>query len=105
MPVSTAQSIADSPLFRLPSELRNRIYEYTFANLGNFVTIKQENGIPEPSFFASCKTVRREAIGIFYSPDVNNLEITIDSFHPAMVTLWARKRILLKKQYGVNERT
>lgn len=104
MLVSTAQSIADSPPFKLPPELRNRIYEYTFASLGNSIIIKQENGIPEPSLLASCKIIRREAIGIFYSPDVNDLEITIDSFHPARVTLWARKRILLKQQYGVKKR-
>lgn len=105
MPVSSTRSIADSPLFRLPPELRNRIYEYAVLSPGDpMININEDNGIPEPSLLASCKTTRREAIGIFYSPSFNDVRMTIDSFHPAMVIIWARKRIVLAQQYGLKER-
>lgn len=114
MPITAAQPIADSSLFKLPPELRNRIYELALHTgpthlpdsgmlVPGFLTISQETGIPEPSLLASCKTVRREGIGIFYSPDQHVLEQHIDSFHPAMPILWKRKSEALFEQYGLEE--
>ena len=124
MPITAAQSIAHSTFFKLPSELRNRVYELALTadpfvcNVIDIsapdkftmtksivspgkVTIRKETGIPEPALLTACKTVRLEAIGIFYSPDVNEMRLIIDSFHPAMAVLWNRKNKALSEQYGL----
>jgi hypothetical protein len=96
---STAtSSIADSPLFKLPPELRLRIYEYAVYSEDDDGKCKvtREHGIPEPPLLFTCKTVRGEAISSFYS--VNNFHNIVELLHPATIVLTMRKKNSLLAQ-------
>lgn len=107
MPITAAHSVSDCALFKLPPELRNRIYEYAVAidpdedyeNLPGDVQITRDNGIPEPSLLTACKTIRKEAIGIFYT--IHCVRLVMDSFDSTPAVLWKRKQISLSKQYDL----
>lgn len=103
MPVNAAESVAESPLFRLPRELRDQIYKIALElSLPlDYVTVTR-SGLPEPALLTTCKTIRREAIGIHYS--TSSFTIEIYDYHPAAAVLWRRKWESLEKQYGVKER-
>lgn len=87
---TTAVSIAASPLFKLPAELRLRIYEYVlYSDNDGICEVTRKHGIPEPGLLFTCKTVRDEGVAIFYT--VNSIRLVADSFHPAVHNLIARK--------------
>lgn len=120
-PITAAESIAKCLLFRLPPELRNTIYAYVVAVRGKYpdhyyensdghgnetirrwrcpITITTEGGVPEPPLLATCKTIRAEAIGIFY--ETYFVEVNTDSFDSTPLVLWKRKHDSLVKQYGL----
>lgn len=108
--LTTAQSVANCHLFKLPPELRNRVYEYAVAvdpehtptDLGTEYGIKitTKHGIPEPALLSSCKTIRREAIGIYYT--IHNMDMIIENFDSTPLLLWKRKQTSVAKQYGLN---
>lgn len=104
-PVTPAQSIAGSSFFKLPPELRNRIYESVLIveeeEYGGqkSTEISKEGGIPEPGLLAACKTIRDEAIAIYYKQ--NWFELTIDTFDSAPLVLWKAKKISMLKQYNL----
>jgi hypothetical protein len=50
-------------LFDLAPELRNRIYQFA-VSFDDKITITKSAGFPEPPLLFTCKTIRREAIGI-----------------------------------------
>lgn len=113
-PVTAAESIAKCPLFKLPPELRNRIYHYAvvampeerlirdFGQRLGFIRITRDDGIPENALLMTCKTIRKEAIGIFYTN--HQIVPVIESLDPSSMILWSSKRISLSKQYGLELR-
>jgi hypothetical protein len=99
-----ATSVAASPLFKLPAELRLRIYEYAlrsdkpayvgFYRKNGHCTVTRANGIPEPALLFTCKAVREEAIKTFYT--VNVFGATVENCHPAAHIIMARKKAILQ---------
>lgn len=99
-PTTTNSSIAHSPLWRLPPEMRNLIYEFALYQgdeHGN-CPVRKSVGIPEPALLLTCKAVRKEAIGVFYSE--NRFLAVIRSFDPATLLLLRRKNEILWSRYG-----
>ncbi|KAM0715308.1 hypothetical protein Q7P37_008806 [Cladosporium fusiforme] len=87
--VSLPRSIAQSPLFKLPSELRNHVYNYALAAEDGVIRITRKEGIPEPGLLTACKFIRKEAIGVFY--DINRVSIVALDYHPAAYILFTAK--------------
>lgn len=56
-------AVNTSILFRLPPELRNRIYRYLVVSIGPVQL--QADRFNEPSILATCRAIRTEAITIF----------------------------------------
>lgn len=75
-PFNIVDSLAPSPLLRLPPELRNTIYEFALR---------------------LDKDIRREAISIFYS--VNEVFMMIESYSPSVPRLVLKKMGTLRTQY------
>lgn len=87
---TTAISIAASPLFKLPAELRLRIYEYAlYSDNDGLCEVTRKHGIPEPALLFTCKAVRDESVTLFYK--VNSIRLVAESYHPAVHNLIARK--------------
>lgn len=108
MLAATTQSIAKSPLSKLHAELRLQIYAYVvFSSAGEGNCINEglcvivRNGdhgtIPEPALLSTCKLVRKEAIGLFYSE--NQFTIVVDNYHSALLVLKIQKEAALRSQY------
>lgn len=85
---ATSDSVASSRLFKLPPELRLRVYEYTLCSEDR-VEITKDQGIPEPALLLTCKTIRDEAIMSFYNQ--NRFNLIVRSYDPAVSTLWGTK--------------
>lgn len=110
VPVTATQLVANSPLFKLSPELRNQIYEYAVYNHTekgynketNELRVSATNGVAEPATLVACKAVRSEAIGIFHGllSSLSGVTLEIESFHPAALVLWERKKTTLSRQYG-----
>jgi hypothetical protein len=82
MSSAATQPVSNSPLFKLPAKLRNRIYELAIeakpritsshtskkSNFGvgneHIVRFTAEYGTSEPALLAICRETRREAMGI-----------------------------------------
>jgi hypothetical protein len=92
------QPESHSPLLKLPPELRNRIYEYALRFDNGICEVNETVGIPESALLLTCKEIRREAIGIFYS--VNKVHVELESFSPSLPILIEKKMCALHKQYG-----
>lgn len=91
---SDDSSVARSPLFRLSAELRNNIYRLVLVEDHDdccieCVVVDQINGIPEPPLLLSNKTIRAEALGIFYYE--NHWDCEVRKFDPAPVLLLQSK--------------
>lgn len=85
-------------LFKIPPELRNRIYEYALHLEDGICIVSKTAGIPEPALLMTCKIIRREAIAVFYSE--NFFRVIIESFSPSTAMLIARKEATLSKRYN-----
>lgn len=81
-------SVAESCLFKLPPELRNTIYRFAVVT-DDEVCITKSGGISEPSLLLICKTVRSEALDIFYQE--NSFSCVVHDYDPASVMLAMRK--------------
>lgn len=99
-----ASSVAHSPLFKLPRELRDYIYEYSFCSLytptgtgEDHIEVTKERGIPEPALLLTCKAVREEALVLFYGRSRFNL--LSYSYDPAVMLLWNAKMAHLRRVY------
>lgn len=57
--------VPNSPLFKLPPELRAAIYRFAVVEEGEIVVTKGQR-FPEAPLLSTCKTIRSEAIGIFF---------------------------------------
>jgi hypothetical protein len=91
-------SVEHSPLFKLPPELRDMIYEYTF-NTATLARVTKEAGIPEPALLSTCKVIRKEAIAVFYHE--MRLQFVIPSYDPTVLRLWDTKRMHLLNSYNL----
>lgn len=90
-------SVAHSPLFKLPRELRDYIYEYSFSNPDLF-RVTKDDGIPEPALLSICKLVRDEAIALFNGRE--RLRLSVKSYDPTVLVLWWLKKTRLARVYG-----
>jgi len=92
---TTVPSVAESPLFILPAELRLHIYEYALYNGSDGTCeVTREHGIPEPALLLTCKIIREEAISIFYA--LNTFRTIMEACHPAVLVMMERKWACLK---------
>ena len=100
-PNNATDSSASSPFMKLAAELRNTIYEYALYLDDGVIEVSETAGIPEPALLLTCKDIRREAIGVFYS--INTIKLLIDSYSPAMPLLMHKKQeaILWQYQYKI----
>ncbi|KAK4496542.1 hypothetical protein PRZ48_012522 [Zasmidium cellare] len=72
---------ADAPcrLWKLPGELRNRIYRYVLLKpedaAGNDRIIVDATGYDRPGVVSTCKQIRKETLKIFYSENAFHIEV------------------------------
>lgn len=93
------QSESHSPLVDLPPELRNRIYEFAVSSTAR-ITITKSHGFPEPALLLTSKTIRKEAIGIFYT--INGFSLSSISYDPSTCLHLHRKGLALWKTYRID---
>lgn len=103
---TSPSSVAHSPLFKLPRELRDYIYEYSFCSLytttrsgENGIRVTKEGGIPEPALLLTCKAIRDEAVPLFYGK--TRFHFIVHSFDPAVMLLWNAKKAHLRRDYNL----
>lgn len=81
----------------LPPELRTRIYNYALYEKRG-VMISKAGGIPEPGLLRASKTVRDEALGIYYT--ANTVGVVINSYDFTIDKLLFAKFRALARTYG-----
>lgn len=101
-PTHLPSSVADSPLFRLPSELRNMIYRFALTTDGG-VVVTESGGIPESALLSVSKVLRSETYGVFYNE--NEFVCEIKKFSPATLLLAARKGVPTGVHPGIRNPT
>ncbi|KAK3632266.1 hypothetical protein LTR56_004266 [Elasticomyces elasticus] len=74
-------------LFKLPGELRNRVYEAVLVSRGS-VAIRPK-GPGEPALLRVCKGIRAEARSIYYG--ANNFRLVMADFNGAAFTPFSRQ--------------
>lgn len=120
VPLTATQPVAKFPLFRLPPELRNRIYEYAVYNHAaegynsetNSFHFSATTSVAEPALLLTCKAVRSEALGIFKEVfydiflellvGLSSVTVEINSFHPAALVLWGRTKALALQKHNLD---
>lgn len=85
-----------APFLGLPAEICNRIYQHALR-LNGTCHLQEGKDFPEPALLFTCKTIRREAIGIFYSE--NSFDAAMTSYSLSMPTFLLAKDISLEKKY------
>ena len=80
-------SVADSSLFRLSGELRNEIYRHYFGD-DKIIPITAD-GVPEPALLLTCRTVRKEALSLFYHD--KRIEIHMHDYDSNILLKWESK--------------
>lgn len=81
-------SVAESPLFKLPAELRNMVYRYAIVT-DDRVLINKSLGIPEPGLLSACKLLRSEACTMCHLE--SKFTCVSRDYDPAAVLLVCRK--------------
>jgi hypothetical protein len=82
------KSVAGSPLFKLPPELRNMIYRYAIVS-NRTLRVTKSRGIPEAPLLSVNKLIRAETFGLFYAD--NKFKCIVRSYDPAPLKLVHRK--------------
>lgn len=82
-------TVVQSRLFKLPPELRNKIYRSSLVT-NNMVVISKSSGIPEPGLLLVNKVIRAEAAGIFYHE--NQICCEVWDYDHATLQLLSQKR-------------
>jgi len=82
---------------KLPAELRNTIYEYALRTDDGTIEISEQIGIPEPALLLTNKSIRAEALSIFYSQNI--VSLLIDSYSPSVPLLIHNKQEAILSQY------
>lgn len=93
-----SSSVALSPLFMLPRELRDYIYNYTFYSPQR-LRVTKDGGVPEPALLLTCNIIREDAVKLFYCR--KRLILSIDSYDHTVLAIWTRKRIYLARDYDL----
>lgn len=65
-----------SPLFRLPGELRNKIYEYALTK--RHPVLVNSEGFKVPPLLLTCHAIRSEALSLFYI--LNTFDVLFEYF-------------------------
>ena len=93
---SIPQQQAQSPLLRLPAELRNEIYHLVPTDPKN-VQIST-SGYTRPALLNTCKSIRYEALHLFYTS--NTFTLTIRSYNATPLLKWRNhlNRIGIQKE-------
>lgn len=108
-------SVADSPLFRLPPELRNQIYAYAVRTEPRIVTVDWANtNLPDlpaiycgrysasaPALLTVCRTIYNEAIGEFCALPQYSIVVSVQLGQPTAMSFWDGKIRDLLSQYAV----
>jgi hypothetical protein len=88
-------SVARSRLFKLPSKIRRKNFEYAvYSDDKGTCRVTIAYGIPEPPLLFTCEAILHEAIRTFYG--VNKFTPVVESFHPGALILIARKNKSIK---------
>ena len=71
---NTTSQQSTSPLFRLPAELRNRIYELVLKETPHFFVrcaccVPSDHNATQSPLTSTCRAIRSETLGIFYGND------------------------------------
>ena len=85
------------PLFRLPGELKNKIYRSVLVSDRSIEV--DSSGLQEPALLLACKQSRREAMGIFYGE--NEFIIQHPNYDGSTPVKWTRKARSIKAQCKV----
>lgn len=104
---TSPSSVARSPLFKLPRELRDYIYEYSFCSLYTprrsgecGIRVTKEGGIPEPALLLTCKAIRDEVVPLYYGK--TRFHFIVHSFDPAVMLLWNAKKAHLRLNHNLS---
>jgi len=81
-------SVANSPLFKLPPELRNMIYRYAIIS-NTELPISKSHGIPEAPLLQVNKLIRSETYELFYLE--NKFTCVVHNYDPASLMLSHRR--------------
>lgn len=96
-PNNATDASASSPFMELAPELRNKIYEYALRADDGIIQVSSATGIPEPALLLASKTIRREALALFYSQNI--VHLVIDSYSPAMPLFIYKKQLAVLKKH------
>jgi hypothetical protein len=91
-------SVAESPLFKLPPELRTMIYRFAL-HTDEDIEITESHGIPEPALLSVSKIIRSETHKVFYFE--NEFSCMIEHYSPATMQLARRKVSLADPRGGI----
>jgi len=91
-------SVAESPLFNLPPELRTMIYRFALVT-DEEVAITEADGIPEPALLSTSKIIRSETYNVFYFE--NDFCCDVQQFNPATLLMADRKVTLHDLSVGI----
>jgi len=79
----------NSPLLSLPPELRTMIYELVLIEPSG-VSVSPKVNPAQPALLAVCNSIRNEAVGIYFS--LNNFEIDVTEYYSDLVLRWYQIR-------------
>jgi hypothetical protein len=96
-PKHAIETPAPKSLLGLPPELRNRIHRFAVSD-DNMITITKSTAFPEPPLLFTCKTIRQEAIGIYYL--ANDFSLSVVSWDPSVYLFLAQKDKALRDTYN-----
>lgn len=65
---TTPQSVAQSPLWKLPPELRELIYKHVVSEPSRY-GVNHQYVVPEAGLLRTCKIVREEVLRLIYALD------------------------------------
>lgn len=83
---NTPKTVAHSPLFKLPPELRCMIYHFALvSDTVNPVLITESGGIPEPGLLSVNKLLRSETFAIYYQE--NHFRFIVSHYNDAAIRL------------------
>ena len=75
--ITSPQPVSQSPLWKLPPELRICIYEYALFQ-SDWCMVTRQHGIPEPALLLACKTINSDAALVMWQNHVFELEFFTD---------------------------
>ena len=109
----TTETAQNSPLLKLPAELRNRIYEYAIESKPRIasshtcrkslhtVGFTAEYRMCEPTLLAICRKIRREAKGMFYKRRPCKVVVFAYGYDKNEMTYWENQLVHLFSQPGI----